>query len=363
MKNTYRILFITRRKNLPLDGLTSISARITICKKAVEFNTTLRINPELWNPIGKLEGRTKEALTINNKLDKIKEKLNLLYFELLEKDGYVTAQRLKDAYLGVDIQKYTLLSLYDIRIAQKEKLVSKSICHSTYSKYLATRKRISEFIYQKYKQSDIAIKDVDFMFILDYEIFLKSVRNCGHNSCVKHLRYLKQIIEIALKNKYITCNPFDDYKLKYQAVNKEYLLDYEIQKLLNGKFSKKELEEVRDIFIFQCFTGVSYIDVSNLTEDNIILDNLGQKWLQLNRQKSNIQANIPLLSIPLSILKKYKGVSENKLLPLYSNQGMNKNLKEIASLCNIHKHLTTHVARHSISCIHLKMNNLKFYFS
>ena len=197
------------------------------------------------------------------------------------------------------------------------------------------------------------VKEIDFQFVTDYEVYLRSVCNCGHNSCVKHLRYLKQIISIALKNRYITNDPFDDYKLGYKPVNKEFLIEPEIKKLMNKKFSTKRLEEVRDVFLFQCFTGVAYIDAANLTKENIFEDGLGQKWIRLTRQKSSVQANIPLLNVPLSILKKYSGLESGKLLPIHSNQKMNEYLKEIAALCGINKRLTTHCGRHSFSTLML----------
>ncbi len=207
------------------------------------------------------------------------------------------------------------------------------------------------------------MKEVNYQFISDYEVYLKSVSNCGHNSCVKHLRYLKQVITSALKNRLITIDPFNDYTLGYKPVNKEYLIEPEIKQLLAKKFTAKRLEEVRDIFVFQCFTGVAYIDAANLTLNNIVEDGFGQKWIRLNRQKSSVQANVPLLEIPLTILKKYEHLENGKLLPVHSNQKMNEYFKEIAALCGINKRLSTHTARHSNYSFLLKTNNLQEKYS
>ena len=190
------------------------------------------------------------------------------------------------------------------------------------------------------------IREVDFQFITDYEVYLKSVCDCGHNSTVKHLRYLKQIITNALKNRYITHDPFDELSISYKPVHKQFLIEPEIKKLLSKRFDNERLEEVRDVFAFQCFTGIAYIDVANLTTDNIYEDGFGQKWLRLSRQKSDVEANIPLLEIPLSIIRKYKRLGSDKLLPMHTNQKMNEYLKEIANLCGINKKLTTHCGRH-----------------
>jgi site-specific recombinase XerD len=353
MKSTYRILFLIRKRDLNKDGLANIMVRISISAEKAEFSSKEFVKPEMWSSLGKVMGRTKEAQQINDSLDKIKIALDKQYKEILEKDGYVTPDKLRDTYLGKIIRKHSVLSLYDIKVEQKRNLVGKTIRCTTLSKYLATRKRVADFMVYKYKKEDMPIRDVNFQFVTDYEVYLKSICKCGHNSTVKHLRYLKQIVTNALKNRYITVDPFDDYTLGYKPVKKEFLIEPEIKKLMNKKFESKRLEEVRDVFLFQIFTGLAYIDAANLTEDNIIEDGFGQKWIQLTRQKSSVQANIPLLDVPLSILKKYRGLEDGKLLPIHTNQKMNEYLKEIASLCGINKRLTTHCGRHSFGTIML----------
>jgi site-specific recombinase XerD len=353
MKSTYRILFFTRKTRPNKDGLVTIAIRITIDGESIEFNPKLYVNPEIWNPIGRAEGKTKEARVINQALDNVCTDLKNRYDILFEKYGYVTPEKLRDAYLGVDIQKNTVLSLFELKVQQKQNLVGKTIRSTTLSKYTATKNRIAEFIQYQHGKDDIPVREVNFQFVSDYEIYLKSVCNCGHNSCVKHLRYLKQVITNALKNRFITIDPFDDYKLGYKSVEKEYLLESEVKKLLGKKFFLKRLEEVRDIFVFQCFTGIAYIDAANLTADNIIEGEHGEKWIRLYRQKSSVQANIPLLEIPRIILDKYKGLDNGKLLPMHTNQKMNAYLKEIADLCGIGKRLTTHCGRHTYATIML----------
>ncbi len=243
--------------------------------------------------------------------------------------------------------------MYDSLVEQKRNLVDKAIRSTTLSKYTATRKRIEDFILHQYSKKDMPLREVNYQFISDYEIYLKSVCNCGHNSSVKHLRFLKKVLTTALKNKYISTDPFNDYKLGYKPVKKEFLIEPEIKKLMNKKFDSKRLEEVRDVFLFQIFTGLAYVDAANLSKDNIFEDGFGQKWIRLTRQKSSVQANIPLLDVPLSILKKYSGLGNERLLPIHTNQKMNEYLKEIAALCGINKRLTTHCGRHSFGTIML----------
>lgn len=353
MKSTYRVLFYIRKTRPNKDGLVTIAIRITIDGESIEFNPKLFVNPDIWNPIGRAEGRTKEAKVINDAIDKIRNDLKSHYEELYDKNGYVTPEGLRDAYLGVDIQKYTLLSMYDQLVEQKRCLVDKTIRNTTLSKYTTTRRRIEDFLLHQYNKKDMPLREINYQFISDYEVYLKSVCDCGHNSSVKHLRYLKKVLTNALKNRYISADPFEEYKLGYKPVNKEYLLESEIKKLMTKKFTAKRLEEVRDVFLFQCLTGIAYVDATNLTKDNVIEDSFGQKWIRLDRQKSSVQANIPLLEIPLAILKKYKDLPNGKLLPVYSNQKMNEYLKEISALCSINKRLTTHCGRHTFGTIML----------
>jgi len=353
MKSTYRILFFTRKTRPNKDSLVAITIRITIDGKSIEFNPKLCVNPAIWNPIGKAEGKTKEAREINQAMDKVRTDLKNLYNIIYDRDGYVTPEKLRNSYLGIDIQQNTLLNMYDKLVEQKRCLVGNTIRDTTLEKYLATQRRISEYILFQYNKNDIPLKEVNYLFVNNYEIYLKSKCGCGHNSSVKHLRYLKKILTDALKNRYITIDPFDNYRLGYKAVDKEYLLESEVKKLLSKTFTVRRLEEVRDIFIFQCFTGIAYIDVANLTLDNIIEGENGEKWIRLYRQKSSVQANIPLLEIPQIILEKYKGREDGNLIPIHTNQKMNAYLKEIADLCGIKKKLTTHCGRHTYATIML----------
>ena len=353
MKSTYRVLFLVRKTRLNKDGKNVVVVRITIEGEAIEFNTKLSVNSNLWNPIGRMNGKTKEAQQVNDSLDKIRMDLNKHYTLVYDRDGFVTPEKLRNSYLGIDIQKNTLLSMYDKLVEQKRCLVGNTITDTTLEKYLATRKRISDYLLYQYDKKDIPLKEVNYQFVSNYEIYLKSVCGCGHNSSVKHLRYLKKILTDSLKNRYITIDPFNNYRLGYKPVDKEYLLEAEIKKLLSKKFSVKRLEEVRDIFVFQCFTGIAYIDAFNLTADNIIEGENGENWIRLYRQKSSVQANIPLLEIPHIILEKYKGRKNGKLLPMHTNQKMNEYLKEIADLCGINKRLTTHCVRHTYATIML----------
>ena len=182
---------------------------------------------------------------------------------------------------------------------------------------------------------------------------MRSVRKCANNTAVKYIKNFHKIINICLANGWLTKDPFANYKSKVKEVIREYLTEREIQDLMEKELVSDRLELVRDIFIFSCFTGLAYIDVKQLSNDNIVLGIDGDKWINKNRQKTDTSSRIPILPTAQFIIDKYANhpvcVNEDKLLPIFSNQKMNAYLKEIATVCGINKELTFHIARHTFA--------------
>ena len=202
----------------------------------------------------------------------------------------------------------------------------------------------------KYNLTDISLKEIKNMFLCDFEIYLMTTVGCNANTTAKFMQFLKRIIIIARNNGMIAGDPFANYKIHMTKVDRGYLTQEDIEKLLKKQFTIKRLELVRDIFVFSCFTGLAYIDVKNLTDKEIRTSFDGKLWIMTKRQKTNVQSNILLLDVPKMILEKYKGKAiDNKLLPILSNQKMNAYLKEIGDVCEIDKEITFHLARHTFA--------------
>jgi site-specific recombinase XerD len=188
------------------------------------------------------------------------------------------------------------------------------------------------------------------MFICDFEIYLLTTGGCKANTTAKFMQFFKRIIIIARNNGLIVIDPFANYKIRLTKVDRGYLTQEDVEKILKKQFPVKRLELVRDIFIFSCFTGLAYIDVKNLVEKNIRTSFDGNLWIMTKRQKTKIESNILLLDVPKMIIEKYKGKSINgQVLPILSNQKMNAYLKEVGDLCEIDKELTFHLARHTFA--------------
>lgn len=305
-----------------------------------------------------MKGRTVEALNANAQLDLISSSLFSL-FKKYEDDDDLTLEKLKSMYLGKDSSMNTVMDIFDKYLDDLRLLVGTTKTKSTFDKYAVVRKHFLSFLKYKYGRNDIMPKELTYVVVHDFDVYLKTVVLLKSNSAIKTLKFFKTVIIFALKSGMISHDPFINFRFQVEKVDRGFLTDEEIQNIMRKTFVTPRLEQVRDIFIFSCFTGLAYIDMVNLTESNIVVMD-EKKWIVVNRHKTNVPSNILLLDIPLAIIDKYKGKSKNgRLLPILSNQKMNAYLKEIADVCGINKRLTCHLARHSIFYFSLKTSDLQ----
>lgn len=244
-----------------------------------------------------------------------------------------------------------LLEIFQEHNDQVENLIGKDFAYGTFERYRTAKKHVEEYILKEYRLKDIPVKNVDHSFITGFEYFLKTKRKCSHNTAVKYITNFKKIIRIAIANNWINRDPFLHWKAKLKIVDREFLSEDEIQKLIQKKFQTDRLDLVKDIFLFSCFTGLAYADVKKLSENNLVIGIDGNKWIKVNRTKTDSRTNIPLLPTALEIIKKYsyRPDASAKLLPILTNQKMNAYLKEIGDICKIKKNLTFHLARHTFA--------------
>jgi len=332
-----------------------VMGRITVNGQAVQFGAKVEISPKLWDTkTGKAVGKTQEVIELNGILESIKATMTKIYRELQEKETTVNAERIKNIFFGIEIQQQMLLELFQRHNEDVEKLIGISKSKATHQKYEVTRKHLTNFIKEKYNRSDVAIKEIDYIFITDFEVYLLTTAGCNANTTAKFMQFFKRIVIIAKNNGWIKADPFANYKIRIKKVDRGYLQQKEIEAIMAKKFPTKRLDQVRDIFIFSCFCGLAYIDVKNLRENNIRTSFDDKLWIMGKREKTGVSFTIPLLDIPKRILEKYKGtLPEDRILPVPSNQKMNAYLKEIGSVCGIEKDLTFHLARHTFATLTL----------
>lgn len=349
--STFKILFYVRKNYVNKNGKTGIMIRITLNGEISQFSSKLDVDPGQWDvKTGKLKGRSIQAAQFNALLDNIRASLVNHYHEIENTEAFVTAEKIRNAFLGITTRQRTLLELFKQHNEDIQKLVGISKTPATIAKYDRTYRRLIDFMKYKYNISDISLKEINHMFITDFETYLRSESGCNENTTAKFMQFFRRIIIIAKNNGWIFADPFANYTIRLKRVDRGYLTEKEVEKIIKKKFATDRLNNVRDIFIFSCFTGLAYIDVKNLTEDNLRTGFDGKLWIMTHRQKTDTNVNVPLLDIPLKILAKYKNNLPNKvLLPVLSNQKMNSYLKEIGDLCGIDKNLTFHLARHTFA--------------
>lgn len=354
MKTKVSILFYTKRAKAAANGLVPIYTRITINGKRFEQSTNRFVEISKWSTEGnKMKGTSEEARLINNHLDLLKNQIRDAEMELIHKKIPVTIETIKSKLLGVDERARMLVPIFQDHNNKIKELVGKEYAPGTLERYTTSLKHTIEFMQWKYNVSDIDITKIDHAFVTDYEFWLRSVRNCANNTAVKYLKNFNKIIKLCLANDWLDKNPFANYKSKVKEVERVYLTEEEIQSIIEKDFKTERLSLVRDIFLFSCFTGLAYIDVKNLTKSHISYGIDGEKWIFTHRQKTESASKIPILPVTQMIIDKYENHpqsnNEDKLLPILSNQKMNAYLKEIASVCDIQKELTFHIARHTFA--------------
>ncbi|MGQ9620027.1 MAG: phage integrase SAM-like domain-containing protein [Bacteroidales bacterium] len=278
-------------------------------------------------------------------LESIKTTMTKIYRDLQERETNITPERIKNVFFRIEVRHQMLLELFKRHNNDVFKLLGISKSKSTYQKYEVTRKHLPTFIRQHYNILDISLKEINHMFLSDFEVYLLTTCRCNANTTAKFMQFFKRIIIIAKNNGWIYTDPFANYKIRIARVDRGYLTQEQLDGIIGKKFALKRLELVLDIFVFSCYTGLANIDVKNLRQKHIRTSFDGNPWVMTKRQKTDVQSNIPLLDVAKGILEKYKGtLPDEKVLPILSNQKMNAYLKEIGDLYGIEQNLTFNLA-------------------
>ncbi|MGE7775513.1 site-specific integrase [Chitinophaga sp. NPDC101104] len=351
---TFSLLFWLNRHRCK-NGLPTIYLRITVDMKRVEISTTRQVEPKLWNQVGQfVKGNTSDAKAINQQLTIMKADIHRHFLQLQALDKAITAEAVRNAYLGITEKQRTLIEAFDFhnrRFAEKVAVGKKA--PASHQRLEIGRAKVLAFLKNQYNQSDKPLADLKHSFIADFEHFLTTKQGMTGNTATKYLKILKQVVKMAVEQGWINQNPFAGFTCRYEDPERERLTMEEVMAIYKADLHIERLREVRDVYIFCCFTGYAYQDVYSLRQDNVTIGIDGEKWIIKNRIKTDNPERVPLLPIPLEIISRYKDHPEcsnsGRLLPVNSNQRYNAYLKEIAVLCKVDKHLTTHTARHTFA--------------
>ncbi|UII29055.1 site-specific integrase [Fulvivirga maritima] len=279
--------------------------------------------------------------------------MNRIHNKLFDLNQRISARLIKEAYLGGGSNKKTLIEAFDFHNKQLKNQIGKGYAQGTYTRFETTKKHLIDFLTREYSCEDIELSDLDYGFIVKLEHYFKVTRNCNHNTTLKYIRNIRKIVNTAILNDWLAKDPFGKYKVKFKEVKRDYLTQDELTALEQKDFEIERLGQVRDVFVFCCYTGLSYADVRKLTIKDISKGLDGDLWIFIERTKTGNSSNVPVLSKALEIIKRYQNSPElqylGKLLPILSNQKMNAYLKEIGCICGLNKNLTFHVARHTFA--------------
>ena len=362
-RKSFSVLFFIKKAKLLKNGEAPVCMRITVNGCMVDISIKRSCPVNLWNQAKEnSKGKDRMSVELNHYIEITRSRIHQIYRELETSDKVITVDLVRKLYYGVDEESKTLLQVFREHNEQSRKLIGKDFVSKTVQRYETTTRYLEEFIKKEYQLSDIALNNLEANFISKFDAFLKIEKGCAQNSAITRLKNLKKIIRIALENDWIKKDPFYGIHFKQEEVNVEFLSREELDILMNKEFAIKRLEQVRDIFVFCCFTALAFVDVQQLSREHLIKDNNGALWIRKARQKTNQMCNIPVLTIPQRILRKYEDnaecIKKGVLLPVISNQRMNAYLKEIADVCGIAKRLTTHVARHTAATVVFLANDV-----
>lgn len=362
MKSTFSTIFYLKRQVVKNDGSSPIMGRITIDGTQTQFSCKLTIDAKMWDAkTGRATGRSTAALETNRMLDKIRVKINGHYQEIMDRDNYVTAEKVKNAFLGLEYRQYTLLKVFERFNEDYTKLYETGMkSKSSLSKYQTVYKHLKEFIYQRYRMSDIALKELTPAFITDFDMFLRVDKHCCNNTVWIYTCPLRTMVSIAINNGWLVRDPFREYEIQKEDTERGFLTREEINLLINGKLKNAQQELIRDLFLFCTFTGLSFTDMRNLSEENLRTYFDEHLWIYIHRQKTGVQSNIRLLDIPLKIIEKYRGVQKDgKIFPVPCYNVCRYNIQHpISKRCGITKHLTWHMSRHTMATEICLTNNV-----
>lgn len=355
-RKTFYVSFFLRR-NRTMKGMAPILARISVNGISKDVYTQCRTPVEKWDLARcRATGRDKLAYEVNAYIDDFRAKIIEIYRTLraegLEGNVYEIKERLqaphKEARMFLDeLTRYC---------NKRQKEVGTRITQLTSNKYYRLCRYLREYTQAEYKKDDIRLTAVSYGYLDGFNTFLQTAHRCHHNGAINILDCLRNFMLYCLRNEWIEKSPFKNYKLKEVAPPpKEHLTRKEIETLTSKPMPGLRLDNVRDTFVFCCYTGLAFADVKELRREHLSTDENGLMWIHKPREKTAVMSSIPLLKQPKEILQKYAFdphcLQSGKLLPVPSNQKFNGYLAEISTLCGLNKRLTTHCARHTFACL------------
>jgi len=354
METSFRLLFWLYKSKTNKKGLAPLSLRITVGGTKTEVSTGLHIAAKQWDSKRVLiKGSSTEAKEMNKRLELLRGAANKAYNALIEQDLPTSAEQVKLKMANKEQGAQTLLGAFEYHNQLLRKKLGIEVTKATLGKYETLTKKVQRFITGNLGRKDIYLKELNHQFVVEFEVFLKTDERLSHNPAIKYIQFMKKIIHLSVANGWLPQDPFRNFKCNLITKDRGYLTMEELTAIENKPINIKRVNIVRDMFLFSCYTGLSYSDLRKLSCRHLSMKEDGSKWIVINRTKTGVRSAIPLLPRALEILDKYEPpfVPDNDapLMPVISNQKMNAYLKELGDLCEIDKNITFHLARHTFA--------------
>ena len=352
-RSTFKVLFYVNGSK-EKDGIVPIMGRVTINGTVAQFSCKRSIPKTLWDAKGnRAKGKSIEARDINHALDNIKAQIIKHYQRISDREAYVTAEMVRNAYQGIGSEYETLLGAFDKDNATFQKRVGTDRVKGTYMARVRARNHVAAFIKANYKRSDLSMLELTPDFIKEFAVFLSTDRGLQNGSIWTNCMWLKGVVMRAHFNGLIPRNPFAQFHISPNIKEREYLTEEELKTLMTHEFADAKLSYIRDIFVFASFTALSFVDVKELTTDDIVEVN-GEKWILSKRHKTKVPFQVKLLDIPLQIIKRYEEFQTDKsVFPNLNYWSICKPLKKMIKECGITKDISFHCARHGFATLAL----------
>ena len=337
MKTTYNINFYCRGSKRNRTGDSPVELSIIINGKRCFIQLPIRCKAEEFPKL--LSSR--KSNNIKEYCEQVKTKLNEIQLDMLKNNIPFTASNLRQYYQngGVSQSLYTITKLWDEYIALIQPRINKSLSKEHYYRYVKTKELMLNYL-----KEDILVEDITPSIIQGYLIYVQSKYN--DSTVYGIMTRTKTIIRYAMDNGKLTINPFQNIKYNKTKKDIQYLTQDELNTINDLYIENKSLSNVRDCFILQASTGLSYIDLLNLNKEDIHIDEDGTHYIVKNRHKTNVQYTTVVLPMGVNILKKY-----DYQLKVISNQKYNSYLKIIQKMADINTNMTSHLARKTYGTI------------
>lgn len=350
-RSTFKVLFYLKRQN-EKNGKVPVMGRITVNGTISQFSCKLNIRPALWDSkANKAIGKSVEAQRINEKLENDKTNIGKQYQRISDRDGYVTAEKVKNAWLGMGGECKLLMQTFDEYLKEFAKRVGKDRAANTLENYKKAYKHLAAFLEYEYHVTDISFKELKREFIEKYVVYLSSVRNLRSGTIPTSVKKLRLMTYTAFQNGWIATDPFAGFRVIPHWRERRFLSETELQAVMQVYVPNCKTATVRDVFVFCCFTGMAYADVKKLTHDDIYTDDNGEKWIIDKRAKTGTQFRVKLLPVARQLLERYSHLTlpGNVVFPVKSTSSMNVSLSHIGRRAGLSFNPTTHLARHTFA--------------